>query len=137
MTFGFGSANFLIDNSATVAQIIGTTLKLWLGEWFLAKNVGIPWTTQIIGRRTLPLAILIIRTAVLNVPGVVSIGNLTYNYDTSTRILSITINDVQTLFSSGTSGTGSLNITVPMLDLVTGSYIPIVNVQNKQVTVPL
>jgi hypothetical protein len=108
MTFGNGSGNYLIDSSSAVAQIVGTTLKLWLGEWFLDLSAGIAWSTQIAGRNTLPVAIMILRSAVLNVPGVVSIGSLSYTLDTQTRLLTVTMSQVQTIYGTTTT------LTVPI-----------------------
>jgi hypothetical protein len=52
MTFGFGSANFLVNSPQTVQQATVTGLKLFLGEWFLNTSVGMPWNTQVIGNNT-------------------------------------------------------------------------------------
>lgn len=100
MTFGNGSANYLIDTSSAVAQIVGTTLKLWLGEWFLNLSAGVPWSTQVVGRNTLPVAQMVIRAAILGAAGVTSIGSLTFNLDANTRKLTVTATKVQTIFGT-------------------------------------
>jgi hypothetical protein len=108
MTFGQGTSNYLVNSSAAVAQIIGTTLKLWLGEWFLNLSAGIPWSTQIAGRNTLPLATMILRSAILNVPGVTSIGSLTYTL--VNRSFTVTITNVMTIY--GPAGTVTVTVVV-------------------------
>ena len=47
MTFGQGSANFLVNSPGAVGQAIITRLKLMQGEWFLDRTVGMPYATQV------------------------------------------------------------------------------------------
>lgn len=97
MTFGQGTANFLIDEPETVAQIIGTRLRLFEGEWFLNETAGVPWLQKIVGAHTLPLAGGIIHSAILGSPGVQSDSNYSCVYDGTIRLL--TVDDtVQTIF---------------------------------------
>lgn len=98
MTFGQGSSNYLIDEPATVAQIIGTRLKLFQGEWFLNLRTGIPYLQQIVGRGTLPLADLILRNAMASSPGVVSIGDYSSTLTRNSRTFTVTATDIQTIF---------------------------------------
>lgn len=136
MTFGNGSSNYLINTSAAVAQIVKTSLNLWVGEWFLAKNAGVPWSTSIIGRNTLPIAIMIIRNAILNVPGVVSIGSVNFVADPTTRTLSVTISNVSTLFSGITGVIPSISIPINLLDVVNGAGLILVNKSGSTVVAP-
>lgn len=115
MTFGQGTANYLVNSSQAVAQIIKTVLGLWQGEWFLALNAGVPWNTQILGRNAAPLAVMVIRTAILNVSGVVSIGNLSFNYDAATRTVTIVITNLQTQFSANDGIIPQVTIPVPLI----------------------
>ena len=49
MTFGQGSANYLIDSPAAVTQILKTQFSLWQSEWFLNLSAGIPYINEIAG----------------------------------------------------------------------------------------
>jgi hypothetical protein len=54
MRFGLGGNNFLVDNSAAVAQRILTRLELWMTEWYLDLSDGTPWLQQILGKPVAP-----------------------------------------------------------------------------------
>jgi hypothetical protein len=102
MTFGQGSANYLIDSAAAVSQIVGTSLKLWQTEWFLNLSAGIPYNTQIAGYGNLTMGALILKTAVLAVPGVINIENWNVNYTASTRTYSVSGSNINTVFGTTT-----------------------------------
>jgi len=74
-TFGQGSANFLVDSPATVAQSILTRLRLWEGEWFLDTTEGTPWLQKILGAGHKAIYDLAITTRVLETRGVTGIEN--------------------------------------------------------------
>lgn len=134
MTFGQGSANYLVDSPQAVAQIVQTTLKLWRGEWFLALNAGVPYMTQVVGRVNSSVASMVLQDAVLAVPGVVNVGNVTVQLNNQTRQLSVTFQNVQTIFASSpitqiTSNIGFYYVTTPSNEYV-------VNANNAYVTAP-
>lgn len=95
-TFGSGSSTFLINSPATVAQAILTSLLLFRGEWFLDVTVGVPYSTQILGKQptqdtgnpdTRASYDVAIRTAILGVQGVQSID--AYNSQLIKRMLMV------------------------------------------------
>lgn len=87
MTFGQGSANFLIDSSACVAQNIKTRLELWTGEWFLDDREGMPWSTEVLGSGTKPIYDLAIKTRILETPGVTEIDDYTSQRGADRRLV--------------------------------------------------
>jgi len=89
--FGQGSANYLVDSRATVAQEVLTTLLLFQGEWFLDITKGVPWFTQVAGVGTIPLYDSIIKEAILNVQGVTAIVNYSSNLNRVTRQLTVAV----------------------------------------------
>lgn len=89
MTFGRGSANFLVNSPEAVAQIIGTRLRLWVNEWFLDLEDGTPWLQQVIGKGTRDLYDTVIRQRVLETPGVTSIESYSSEYDGTLRTLTV------------------------------------------------
>ena len=87
MTFGQGSANFLVNSPACVAQLIGTRLNLWEGEWFLDQTAGMPWMQNVIGRHTAAEYDQAIREHVLETQGVTGLVSYSSRYDSATRTL--------------------------------------------------
>lgn len=73
MTFGQGSANFLVNSPAAVAQAVLTRLRLEEGEWFLDVTEGTPYQTQVLGYGTEKSRDVAIRNRVLGTPGVTEI----------------------------------------------------------------
>lgn len=70
MTFGQGSANFLVNSPAAVGQACLTRLKLCRGEWFLDQTAGVPYSTEVFvegGRLTADQAV---KAAILGTQGV-------------------------------------------------------------------
>jgi hypothetical protein len=90
-TFGQGQNNFWVNNPTTVAQAILTALLLHLGEWFLNKQVGMPWETQVLGFGTQSLYDAAIKNCVLGVQGVQSIVTYSSNLDAETRKLTVSM----------------------------------------------
>jgi hypothetical protein len=87
-TFGQGSANFLVDSPAAVAQAVSTRLKLIQGEWFLDTQAGVPYNTEVLGFGTIPYYDFAIKDAIINTPGVSSI--VSYSSYIANRDVSIT-----------------------------------------------
>lgn len=87
-TFGQGSANFLVDSPAAVAQAVSTRLKLIQGEWFLDVNAGVPYNTQVLGFGTIPYYDFAIKDAIMNTPGVSSM--VSYSSYIQDRAVNIT-----------------------------------------------
>lgn len=72
---GEGLNEYLRDSPEAVAQIIGTRLRLWSGEWFLNLEEGTPYRTKILGEGTLGLYDQAIRERILATPGVIGFDN--------------------------------------------------------------
>lgn len=98
MTFGGGSANFLVNSPAAVAQLAQTRVLLWTGQWYLDFTEGTPYPTQILGTHTQSLYDNAIVTRLLQTTGVTSLQAYSSQMTDSTRNLkfSATLN---TLYS--------------------------------------
>lgn len=96
MTFGSGQLNFYRDSPEAVAQAVMTTLKLWLGEWFIDQTVGVPYQQGVLGTNKKTSIEPTIRNAILNTIGVQSIESFSIDIDANTRTTKInaTINTV-------------------------------------------
>lgn len=73
MTFGHGSANFLVNSPEAVAQAALTRLRLQEGEWFLDVTEGTPYQTEILGYGTAKSRDVAIRNRILGTPGLTDI----------------------------------------------------------------
>lgn len=84
-TFGSGSQNFLINSPEAVAQVVQTTLKLWLGEWYLDVNAGTPYPEGVLGKKSQAEADATLIAEISQCQGVVSIANFKSSIDPDTR----------------------------------------------------
>ena len=97
-TFGLSGANFLANSPAAVAQCILTALELWQGTWFLDTTAGVPYMTRVLGYGTKALYDLAIQQVVLGVIDVESIEGYSSNFNSATRQLTVTMQNVVTAF---------------------------------------
>lgn len=73
-TFGQSQLNFLSNSPDTVAQVIKTSLLLWLGEWYLDLTVGMPWIQGVLGKHNQSTADVTVQDYILQVQGVTDIS---------------------------------------------------------------
>ena len=97
ITGGHGMRSFATGDEA-IEQTVGCALRFVLGEWFLDISEGIPWYPQPFAPNAVPIlghfpadlgyAEAFIKTAILGVPGVLSITSfsLTFNHHTRAAI---------------------------------------------------
>jgi hypothetical protein len=80
----------LIDGLDAIAQDMQTRLQIFQGEWFLDTRIGVPWFQKILGTKgRLLLVKSVIRKSILTTPGVINILDLNFDFEGSTRLLSI------------------------------------------------
>lgn len=80
----------LIAGAEEVAQRIRIRLRLFLGEWFLAPEEGMPYWQRILGHRiTRPALLSIFRQAIQDTEGVASIESLSADEDGARRSVRI------------------------------------------------
>ena len=73
-SFGNGQLNYFINTPAAVGQVVETSLLLFLGEWYLNTDDGMPWFESVLGKHTKVQADNAIQDYILKVEGVVDIG---------------------------------------------------------------
>lgn len=96
-SFGNGQLDFYQDQPEAVAQVTETSLQLWLGEFFLNTNAGLPYPEGVVGKHSQDEADATITGYINNIQGVISITNYQSTIDPSTRIydsISGTLNTV-------------------------------------------
>jgi len=88
--FGGGAANFIVDSPAAVGQIVGTTLRLWLGEFFLNVNDGTPYPEGVLGYHDQATADSTIQTQILGVQVIISSTNIPTGFSAGQSVAGVT-----------------------------------------------
>lgn len=88
-TFGDQQADFYRDSPDTVGQAVLTRLRLNKGEWFVDTSDGTPWSTEVLGERTVAARDAAIKKRILGTPGVTQIDTYDSSFDPETRRLSV------------------------------------------------
>ncbi|MGY2438549.1 hypothetical protein [Pseudomonas sp. SDO52101_S400] len=100
-TFGHQQADFLRDSPEAVAQAISTRLKLDQGEWFLDKTEGMPWSSEVLGERTVATRDSAVQKRILGTQGVVQLDSYDSGLDPDTRKFTPTA-EVTTVYGQAT-----------------------------------
>lgn len=80
----------LVTGKDAVAQAIASHLKAFRGEWFLDGSIGVPYWTEVLGRKRPNLAAIEhrLRAEILSVGGVTGITSFSLSFDPAARQLS-------------------------------------------------
>lgn len=97
--FGKGSGAILRNTPQTVGQAIYTRLRLQLGEMFYATDVGVPFTTQVIGYVNQQTRDQVFINVILNTPGVTQLVAFDSAINPATRQYAFTAT-VNTVYGS-------------------------------------
>ena len=84
-------ADFYIDSPEAVVQAVKTRLALFLGDWFLDLDDGVPWRTEVLGKYTQSTYDVVVKQRILATPGIRSILSYSSNMDGESRSLSYDI----------------------------------------------
>lgn len=103
---GSAPADLYLDASGSLAVVRDTEavgqharqrLMTYLGEWFLDREVGVPWIRDIVGHGYDPvMAESVLKAEILDTDGVTDINSFSVRFDNSTRGLSAYDIDVMT-----------------------------------------
>lgn len=75
---------------ASIASDLHARLQTFRGEWFLDGSIGIPFFDQVLVKQPNMTAIrALLRTEILDTPGIADVLELTTNYDNATRTLAL------------------------------------------------
>ena len=78
----------LISGLDAIAQDCRIKLKFFKGEWFLDTRIGVPYFQSILGKKSNTVS-AILRKAILEVPGILSITSFEPTYDSIERELRV------------------------------------------------
>lgn len=94
----------ILRGTDAIVQAVIVRLKFFLGEWFLARDAGIPWFQDILIKAPdVQLIQTIFRDAILGVTGILALNSLDLAYDAAARRLTVTF--------SATTDVGELGLT--------------------------
>lgn len=85
---GHGDRDFHVDTAEGVAQNVMTRLALWQGQWFIDTSEGTPWLQRILGKHN--AVDTVIKTRILDTPGVISISEYESILNPDTRSMTVT-----------------------------------------------
>jgi hypothetical protein len=95
--FTAGGDLVVVTDAEAVGQHARQRLSAFEGEWFLDKTVGVPWLSQILGKRYDPaLAEAVTKACLLGTDGVTEITSFSVQFGRATRGLLIRSIDVLT-----------------------------------------
>ena len=87
----------VVRDTEAVGQHVRQRLMTYLGEWFLDREVGVPWIRDIVGHGYDPvMAESVLKAEILDTDGVTDINSFSVRFDNSTRGLSAYDIDVMT-----------------------------------------
>jgi len=90
--YQFGRPGLMLENSVqAVAQAIKTRLNLATGEWFLDLTEGTPYKEHVLGFYTAGTRDAVIKSRMLDTPGVVQLNNYTSSLDGDRKLLVQTV----------------------------------------------
>lgn len=97
-SFGSGIQDFLINTPEAVAQVVQTTFRLWLGEWYLNIDDGTPYPEGVLGKKSKAEADSTMIAQGLRCQGVLDIQEFESQIDPDTRKYSITRFLINTIY---------------------------------------
>ena len=102
-----------------IAQRLQQSLQLWLGEWFLDTTRGVPYRQQVFVKNpNLDIIQADLVIAATNVPGVVQVTGVSFDFDSTSRTLSV---EMEVQDSNGQTITVSPSIAVPTNQTIQGT----------------
>ncbi len=81
----------LVQNGSEVVQHVRSRLLFYKNEWFLDRSAGVPYFEEVFVKPSRPDNVeSILKSEILQTPGVLSLIEFTMDYDSQTRKLTVT-----------------------------------------------
>ncbi len=100
-SFGRGPKDFYVNVPDAPAQAVLTRLEMNQGEWFLDRNAGTPWKTQVLGFYTGNTRDPVIRSRIIGTQGVTQITQYSSDIDRDLRKFAVQV-EIQTEYGDAT-----------------------------------
>lgn len=97
-TFGNQQLDFHIDTPEAVAQVIKTSLQMWIGEWYLDVTDGTAYPEGVLGKHSKAEADATLVARIRQCQGVVDVQNFTSVIDEGRRQYSSIAANVNTIY---------------------------------------
>lgn len=89
----------VLSDADAAQQFLRQRLRMFFGEWFLDTGKGVPYFQEILKKQPNAVAVdSILKTTILETPGVIELLRFNFDYDAPTRSLTL---DFAALLSSG------------------------------------
>lgn len=80
----------LTQGAEAKRQHLQSSLRLFLGEWFLDTSKGVPWYSDIlVKQQTFSVVREILKKKILETPGIISITKFKFDFDSNSRTASL------------------------------------------------
>ncbi|CTQ67102.1 hypothetical protein [Roseibium alexandrii] len=94
----------MVRNSEAIGQHARQRLQSFEGEWFLDLQSGVPWLTDVMGKRFDPvLADAVMKSCLLDTDGVTEVTGFSTTFDRATRNLKSSSISVATIYDEEVS----------------------------------
>ena len=85
----------LVKKIDAVKQYAANRLLMYLGEYFLDVEEGLPWFEQLLRKNVSPILIdSILKTYIIDTPGIVQLAEFDFDFDRVTRKLYVTFSAI-------------------------------------------
>ena len=90
----------IVEGAEACGQHARQRIMTFQGEWFLDNTAGMPWLSDIMGKRYNPeLAEAIVKNEILDTDGITDISNLSVSFNNEIRNLMIRQVEVSTIYN--------------------------------------
>lgn len=97
-TFGKGKSSYK-NNELALRQDVETRLQEWKGDCFFDNDAGVDWKNRLAKRSQLAPLRDEVRAVILKSDGVVEVVNLDFNFDSTSRGLTLNYS-IKTIYST-------------------------------------
>ena len=80
----------LVDGADAIRQHLQVRFGLFLGEWFLDEELGVPWFRDVLVKNPSFVVVQeVLKGVILDTPGVVELERFSFDYDPLTRVATL------------------------------------------------
>lgn len=109
LDFSTGNLVVVRDRAQALAQKLQSRFRMFLGEWFLGVNQGIPYHQVVLATKSPDLGIIrqLFRDVIASTPGVKSLDQFVLDFNDRTRVLAFSFRATSDEDAVITGGSGT------------------------------